>query len=537
MQTATTKKSQRSKHIKSRTHTYKADCTSCGKTASVPFVPIPGKDLYCLDCFTSRKPDDLPSKRSLKDIDLPSKRFLKDIDLPSTRSLKDIGLPSKRFLKDKGLSSTRSAKDIGLPSNRFLKDKGLSSNRSAKDAGLPSKRFLKDKGLPSNISTNDEKETYPNVFSSINLMPTTRASIASMGISDPTPIQEAAIPFLQDGHDLVGQARTGSGKTLAFTIPIIEKSDPRVRVVQAIILAPTRELAIQIANVVKPLANRRSLNVALLYGGHSMFPEKKLLNRGSQIVIGTPGRMLDHIRKGNLTPNNLKMLVIDEADAMFELGMAEDVEKIISATPGKRQTALFSATLPNWVAKTVKKHLTNPKTVEVDADMTTPPDIEHIVYEIDQFDKLKALTTLLSDQSGLTLVFGRTKHGVKKLATRLTDVGYQAEAIQGNLSQNARERVMQKFRSGKLPVLVATNVAARGLDIKGIDQVINFDIPDSPQLFTHRTGRTGRMGQHGQSITFLMPNETKKWKAIERFIGHNFPRKRWARETRSHIKK
>jgi ATP-dependent RNA helicase DeaD len=357
-----------------------------------------------------------------------------------------------------------------------------------------------------------------------------------MGISSPTPIQEATIPFLQDGHDVVGQARTGSGKTLAFAIPIIEQSDPGVRLAQAIILAPTRELAIQISNVVKPLADRRSLNVALVYGGHSSVSEKKLLNRGAQIVIGTPGRMLDHIRQGNLAPDNLKMLVVDEADEMFDMGMAPDVEKIISATPGTRQTALFSATLPNWVAKTVKKHLNNPKTVAVDADMNVSPDIEHVIYEINQIDKLKALTTLISEQSGLTLVFGRTKHGVRKLATRLTNVGYQAEAIQGNLSQNARERVMQKFRSGELPVLVATNVAARGLDIKGIDQVINFDIPDSPQLFTHRTGRTGRMGQHGQSFTFLMPNETKQWKAIERFIGHKFPRKRWTRETQSKIK-
>ena len=448
MQTAIIRTSRRSQHIKSDTYTYKSGCTSCGGTAVVPFVPIPGKDLYCSDCFTSRRRN---------------------------------GLLPKRFLKDK-------------------------------------------------------EEAYTDVFPSINLMPTTRASIAKMGISDPTPIQEAIIPILQDGHDVVGQARTGSGKTLAFTIPIIEQSDPSARVAQAIILAPTRELAIQIASVVKPLANRRSLNVALVYGGHSLLPEKKLLYSGAQIVIGTPGRMLDHIRQGNLVPNNVKILVVDEADEMFDMGMAQDVEKIISATPGDRQTALFSATLPNWVAKTAKKHLNNPKTVAVDADMIASPDIEHVIYEMSKFDKLKALKTLISEQSGLTLVFGRTKHGVKKLAAHLTDDGYQAAAIQGNLSQNARERVMQKFRSGKLPVLVATNVAARGLDIKGIDQVINFDIPDSPHLFTHRTGRTGRMGRHGQSVTFLIPDDIKQWKVIERFIGHKFPRKRWIQETRSTIR-
>jgi ATP-dependent RNA helicase DeaD len=444
MQAATFRTSQ---HDKSRTDTHKADCTSCGGPAIVPFVPIPGKEIYCSDCFTSRKHD---------------------------------GLLSKRLLKG-------------------------------------------------------EEEAYTNVFPSINLMPTTRASIAKMGISDPTPIQEATIPFLQDGHDVIGQARTGSGKTLAFTIPIIEKADPNVRAVQAIILAPTRELAIQIANVVKPMANRRSLNVGLLYGGHSLLPEKKLLYSGVQIIIGTPGRMLDHIRQGNLVPNKLKILVVDEADEMFDMGMAQDVEKIISATPDDRQTVLFSATVPTWVAKTAKKHLNNPKTVAVDADIHTSPDIEHVIYEINKSDKLQALKTLISEQSGPTLVFGRTKHGVKKLADQLADGGYQAEAIQGNLSQNARERVMNKFRSGKLPILVATNVAARGLDIKGIDQVINFDIPDSPQLFTHRTGRTGRMGRHGQSVTFLMPDDMKQWKIIERFIGQRFPRKRWMQERRSNI--
>ena len=258
-----------------------------------------------------------------------------------------------------------------------------------------------------------------------------------------------------------------------------------------------------------------------------MDPEKRMLHRGPQIVIGTPGRMLDHIRQGNLVPKNLKMLVLDEADEMLDMGMARDVEQIISATPRDRQTVLFSATLPDWVAKTARKHLRNPKTVAVDANLHTPPDIEHIVYEIDKADKLRALKALISQQSGPTLVFGRTKHGVKKLAAQLADLGYQAEAIQGNLSQNARERVMNKFRSGKLPVLVATNVAARGLDIQGIDRVINFDIPDSPQLFTHRTGRTGRMGRHGQSVTFLMPDEIKKWQEIERFIAQKIPRQRW----------
>jgi ATP-dependent RNA helicase DeaD len=427
--------------------TYTTACTACGKTAVVPFAPISGKDVYCSDCFKSRKQN---------------------------------GLLTKRFLKE-------------------------------------------------------ENERNPDVFPTISLMPTTRASIAKMGISTPTPIQAAAIPLLQSGHDVIGQARTGSGKTLAFTIPIIEQSNPNIRAVQAIILAPTRELAIQIATVARPLAEQRSLTVALVYGGRSLAPEKKLLYRGAQIVIGTPGRMLDHMRQGNLLPKNLKILVIDEADEMLDMGMARDVEKIISATPSDRQTMLFSATLPNWIAQTAKKFLNDPKTVAVDADIHASPDIEHIVYEVNKADKFNALKELLSQESGPTLVFGRTKHGVKRLASQLADVGYQAEAIQGNLSQNGREHVMNKFRSGKLPVLVATNVAARGLDIQKIDRVINFDIPDSPQLFTHRTGRTGRMGRRGQAITFLAPDDVRKWQVIERFIQQRFPRKRWGSDTQQAI--
>jgi len=383
-----------------------------------------------------------------------------------------------------------------------------------KQGGLLPRRFLKE-------------DSVAGVFPDIELLTTTRSSLAKMGISTPTPIQKAAIPLLQNGNDLIGQARTGSGKTLAFTIPIVERSDPNAKTVQAMILAPTRELAIQIANVVRPLADRHSLRVTLAYGGHSLDPEKRELSRGPQIVIGTPGRILDHIRQGSLVTKNLKMLVLDEADEMLDMGMARDVEQIISATPKNRQTMLFSATMPNWITKTSQKHLRNPRTVAVDADLHAPPDIEHIVYNINKADRLSALKILLSQQSGPTLVFGRTKHGVKKLAEQLANLGYAAEAIQGNLSQNARERVMDKFRSGKLPVLVATNVAARGLDIQGIARVINFDIPDSPQLFTHRTGRTGRMGQHGESITFLIPDDIRKWREIERFIGQTFPRQKW----------
>ena len=372
-----------------------------------------------------------------------------------------------------------------------------------------------------------EQTRYDDVFPGLKLMPTTRTAIADMGFLAPTPIQEATIPALQAGHDVIGQARTGSGKTLAFTIPMIERCEPSLRTVQALALVPTRELAIQVAGVAQVLSKRRSLTVTLLYGGRAIGPETKVLRGGAQIVIGTPGRTLDHIRRGSLILKDLRVFVLDEADEMLDRGFAHDVEAILAATPRERQTALFSATMPDWVAKTAHKHLHDPQTAAVDANVQAPPEIEHIAYEIDKAQKLDALRTFLDRNRGQILVFGRTKHGVKNLAKRLADLGYPVVALQGNLSQNARERVMERFRSGEAPILVATNVAARGLDIQGINQVINYDLPDSELLFTHRTGRTGRMGRHGESITFITSEDSKKWREIERALGHRLPRQAW----------
>ena len=373
----------------------------------------------------------------------------------------------------------------------------------------------------------EDKARHLDVFPELTLMPTTRAAITRMGISTPTPIQAATIPALQAGIDVIGQARTGSGKTLAFTIPMIERCEPSRRAVQALVLVPTRELAIQVAGVARGVASRRSLTVTLLYGGRSLDTERRALQGGTQIVIGTPGRTLDHLRRGNLVLKDLSVFVLDEADEMLDRGFANDVEEILAATPRERQTVLFSATLPEWVAKTAHKHLRDPQTVSVDADVHSLPEIKYSVYEVDKARKLDALRTFLDGHDGPILVFGRTKHGVKKLARRLTELGYPVGALQGNLSQNARENVMARFRSGKVPILVATNVASRGLDIEGIDRVINFDLPDSNLLFTHRTGRTGRMGRQGEAITFITANDSKKWREIERAMGRRFPRQPW----------
>ena len=372
------------------------------------------------------------------------------------------------------------------------------------------------------------------VFPGMVLNRGTRAAVAAMGISDPTPIQQQAIPHLLEGRDLIGQARTGSGKTLAFAVPLVEQCEAAMRRPQALVLVPTRELAVQVGGVTESLARAQGLHVTLLYGGRSVGRDHKALRQGAQIIIGTPGRTLDHVRQGSLNLRSVRFLVLDEADEMLDRGFAQDVDAILGQTPEQRQTALFSATVPEWVAQTARKHLHDPVRVEVDAELQGIPTVEHLVYSIQKSDKMDALRTLLDGREDApVLVFGRTKHGVKRLAQQLEDLGYPVGALQGNLSQVARERVMKDFRSGAAPILIATNVAARGLDVEGIGQVINYDLPDSEQLFTHRVGRTGRMGRSGEAVTFITPDEDRKWREIERGLGCQFTRKSWTRERRS----
>ena len=366
------------------------------------------------------------------------------------------------------------------------------------------------------------------VFSEMPLKAGTKAAISRMNISRPTPIQKKAIPHLMAGRDLIGQARTGSGKTLAFAVPLTERCDPSFRQVQALVLVPTRELAIQVAGVTEALASSQRLRVALLYGGRSLRPEYATLRTGPHVVIGTPGRTLDHIRQGTLDLGSVRFLVLDEADEMLDRGFAPDVESIIGRTPNERQTALLSATVPEWVAQTAAKHLHQPVRVEVDAGMQAPPTVEHLVYTIESGDKMGALRALLDRRDGASvIVFLKTKRRVKQLARQLDSLDYPVGALQGNLSQSARERVMTDFRSGAASILVATNVAARGLDFEGIGQVINYDLPDSEQLFTHRVGRTGRMGRSGEAVTFITVDDERKWREIERCLGKRFTRKPW----------
>ena len=360
------------------------------------------------------------------------------------------------------------------------------------------------------------------------LHPATLDALARMDITKPTPIQAAALAPLLRGGDVIGQARTGSGKTLAFGIPIVERVDPRRRAVQALVLTPTRELAVQVGGVLEALTEERPIDIALVFGGRAAGPQRKALQQGAQVVVGTPGRVLDLIRQGALRMDAIKVLVLDEADEMLDRGFAPDVTRILSAAPRERQTALFSATVPAWVRGTSQRFLKDPMHVSVDPRPEDSASVPHVAFDVAAGTKMRALCDLLDQRGdGSILVFGRTKHGVRKLARQLTQAGYPVAALQGNLSQPQRDAVMKRFRTGQVKILVATNVAARGIDVDDISHVINYELPETGLLLTHRVGRTGRMGREGQAITLLNPADSLKWSDMEKGVGQRIARAPW----------
>ncbi|GAC1430195.1 MAG: hypothetical protein PVS3B3_25820 [Ktedonobacteraceae bacterium] len=356
-------------------------------------------------------------------------------------------------------------------------------------------------------------------FNDFTLQQTTRTVLANMQITEPTPIQAEAIPALLAGSDVVGQAPTGSGKTLAYGIPLVERLS-KERVAQALVLVPTRELAVQVNEVLSKLATSKRLTTALLVGGRPYSNQLSALRYGSQIIVGTPGRVKDHLDRGSLVLTQIRICVLDEADQMLDSGFAPAIEEILETTPNTRQMTLFSATMPDWVEKLKKKFLKNPVNVTIAQATGAESTIEQIAYQVPQAQKIVALCTLLQGSEGeSSLVFGRTKYGVEKLGKQLNALGFMVGTLHGNKSQSAREAVLTAFRQGRIQTLLATNVAARGLDIKGIYQVINYELPESSELFTHRIGRTGRMGQAGKAITLLAPAEVAKWRRMARSLG------------------
>lgn len=365
----------------------------------------------------------------------------------------------------------------------------------------------------------DRTATEPSTsaFAEFPLNPRTLRSLHEMHIDTPTPIQAAALPLLLAGRDVIGQARTGSGKTLAFMIPAIEQINSRLGDIQVMVLTPTRELAVQIADVTEQIGKPQGISFVTIVGGRSEKPQKEAIRRGAQVLIGTPGRVLDLLNQGALQLHQLRFLVLDEADSLLDSGFGPDVARIIKYTRRDRQTALFSATMPAWVEDAARRYLHNPERVAVDAGKPGNAQIDHVAVDIAHRNKQDVLRELLDRRGeGSTIVFGRTKHGVRKLARQLERDGYPVGALQGNLSQNARDRVMADFRSGAIDILVATNVAARGLDITDVNLVINVELPESSDLLTHRIGRTGRMDREGRAITLVGAGDAGKWRKLKR---------------------
>ncbi|MSU27551.1 MAG: DEAD/DEAH box helicase, partial [Pedosphaera sp.] len=368
----------------------------------------------------------------------------------------------------------------------------------------------------------------PKLFSELGLSPEILKAIAKLGFEQAAPIQAAAIPVLMAGKDVVGQSQTGSGKTAAFAIPAIEKTDPQLRAVQVLILCPTRELAVQVCEEVHKLAFfKRGIHALPIYGGQSYDRQLIGLRQGAQIVIGTPGRVMDHMERGTLRLDQLKMLILDEADVMLNMGFRDDIEHILKSTPPTRQTVFFSATMPRPIRDLIERHSKTPENVRVEQAAMTVPTVEQIYFEVDRRWKIEVLTRLIDVHDlKLGIVFCNTKRMVDELVEHLNTQGYSAEGLHGDMNQAQRDRVMGKFRKSGLEFLVATDVAARGIDVDDIQAVFNYDLPYDVEDYVHRIGRTGRAGRSGMAFSFVAGRELFQIRNIERFTNMRIQRGR-----------
>ena len=368
----------------------------------------------------------------------------------------------------------------------------------------------------------------PKLFSELGLSAEVLKAIDKLGFEQAAPIQAASIPLLLAGKDIVGQSQTGSGKTAAFGIPAVEKVDPNIRAVQVLILCPTRELAIQVSEEIHKLALfKRGINALPIYGGQSYERQFFGLKQGAQIVIGTPGRVMDHMRRGTLRFDNLKMAVLDEADVMLNMGFRDDIELILQAAPKERQTVFFSATMPRPIRDLIEKYSRNPENVKIEQKAMTVPTVEQLYYEVDRRFKIELLTRLIDIHDiKLGIIFCNTKRMVDDLVDHLEAQGYMADRLHGDMTQAMRDRVMNKFRKSGLEFLVATDIAARGIDVDDVQVVFNYDLPYDGEDYVHRIGRTGRAGREGRAISFVSGRELFQIRNIERYTNMRIQRAR-----------
>lgn len=357
-------------------------------------------------------------------------------------------------------------------------------------------------------------------FADLGLAPDILEAIHDVGYEAPSPIQEQAIPPLLEGLDVIGQAQTGSGKTAAFGLPMLQYVDPRDHEVQGLVLTPTRELCIQVTQALRTYGKRKGVDVVAVFGGAPIRSQQAQLRAGGHVVVGTVGRVKDLISRHSLILHGCRFVVLDEADEMLDLGFLEDVERILSLTPSSRQTALFSATIPPEIRHLADQYLYDPVTVKVQAATLTVETVEQFALEVKPREKNDRLVEVLeSERPEQAIVFVRTKIRCEQLYRTLRDRGMNVKALHGDMTQGARDGVMISFKDGRLPLLVATDVAARGLDIAGVSHIINFDVPTSPDVYVHRIGRTGRVGRSGRAITFFEPRQGREIQAIEKHAG------------------
>jgi ATP-dependent RNA helicase DeaD len=354
-------------------------------------------------------------------------------------------------------------------------------------------------------------------FAELGLSEPLLRAIHDLGYQTPSPIQEQTIPSLLQGRDVIGQAQTGTGKTAAFGLPLMESIDPSDEEVQALVLTPTRELCIQVTQALRAYGATKGIDPVAVFGGAPIRTQQAQLRQGGQVVVGTVGRVLDLISRHSLMLHACRYVVLDEADEMLDLGFLEDVEKILSLAPGSRQTALFSATIPTEIRRLAERYLYDPVTVQVKAATLTIDTVEQFYVETKAHDKNETLARVLeAERPSQAIVFVRTKIRCDHLYRTLRDKGMNVKALHGDMSQGSRDGVMISFKSGRVPILVATDVAARGLDISTVTHVVNFDVPTSPDVYVHRIGRTGRVGRSGRAITFIEPRQRRDLEAIER---------------------
>ena len=366
---------------------------------------------------------------------------------------------------------------------------------------------------------------YTDTFANMGLKPRLLQMIESKGFEIPTPIQIKAIPPALDGHDVMGQAQTGTGKTAAFGIPMLNRMIPG-RGLQGLVVCPTRELAVQVTEEINSLGRGMNLHSMAVYGGQSIELQIRALNRKPELVVGTPGRLMDHMQRGNLSLSKLSFLVLDEADEMLDMGFLPDIEKIMKYCPEERQTFLFSATLDEDIRRLGSQFMHDPDIILIKSPELTVPLTQQYFLEVSPRYKIEIFCRLMDvDQPTVSLVFCRTKKGADALAHALIDRGYDADALHGDMTQRERDNVMERFRKGNVSILVATDLAARGLDIEMVSHVFNFDIPEDPDSYVHRIGRTGRAGRDGMAITFVEPRQIRQLRIIEQHIGKKIMRR------------